>query len=188
MTATQKTFKRIPVPAPVIMTATGTKDILTGAPVAVSLPAIDNIPTKLPSLTKEALFGGKALFTVSNGRGTHLTFKLRMKEGEYRGHATKTYFLSVKTSDSAYGYSYVGIVNPADGLIKTTAKSKFLPETLTYKVANWAVQAVVRGKLIPERAEIAHAGKCGRCAKKLTDPLSIKRGIGPDCWEMMGLS
>jgi hypothetical protein len=26
-----------------------------------------------------------------------------------------------------------------------------------------------------------HTGKCGRCGRKLTDPQSIARGIGPDC-------
>lgn len=30
-------------------------------------------------------------------------------------------------------------------------------------------------------------GKCGHCHKRLTDETSRKRGIGPDCWEALGL-
>lgn len=29
-------------------------------------------------------------------------------------------------------------------------------------------------------------GKCGRCGRTLTDELSRQRGIGPDCWAMLG--
>jgi Family of unknown function (DUF6011) len=27
---------------------------------------------------------------------------------------------------------------------------------------------------------------CGRCGRRLTNPLSLERGIGPECWEKMG--
>lgn len=30
-------------------------------------------------------------------------------------------------------------------------------------------------------------GACGRCGRELTDDTSRSRGIGPDCWEIMGL-
>lgn len=29
-------------------------------------------------------------------------------------------------------------------------------------------------------------GKCGCCGRRLTDPTSISRGIGPDCWARLG--
>ena len=29
--------------------------------------------------------------------------------------------------------------------------------------------------------EVWHAGRCGRCRRLLTDPSSIKRGLGPHC-------
>ena len=30
-------------------------------------------------------------------------------------------------------------------------------------------------------AELVAAGLCRRCGRRLTDPASVKRGIGPDC-------
>ncbi|WP_373093047.1 DUF6011 domain-containing protein [Zhongshania sp.] len=32
-----------------------------------------------------------------------------------------------------------------------------------------------------------HAGKCGRCARKLTDPVSISTGFGPHCRSELGV-
>lgn len=38
-----------------------------------------------------------------------------------------------------------------------------------------------------EQVELYHVGKCGRCNRPLTDPTSIERGIGPDCYKLLGL-
>lgn len=31
-------------------------------------------------------------------------------------------------------------------------------------------------------SEIKPVGKCSRCGRKLTDPVSVRRGMGPVCW------
>lgn len=31
-------------------------------------------------------------------------------------------------------------------------------------------------------AELTSAGRCRRCGRPLSDPVSIERGIGSDCW------
>ena len=31
-------------------------------------------------------------------------------------------------------------------------------------------------------AELVDAGRCARCGRRLTDPQSLERGIGPDCY------
>jgi len=36
-----------------------------------------------------------------------------------------------------------------------------------------------------ERAEVLHIGKCGRCKRKLLDPASLKRGLGPICYAII---
>lgn len=28
---------------------------------------------------------------------------------------------------------------------------------------------------------------CNRCGKELTDPVSVRRGIGPECWKKRNL-
>ena len=47
----------------------------------------------------------------------------------------------------------------------------------------WArVQAV---KALPSTVEVWHHGQCCRCGRELTDPTSIARGYGPDCWAVV---
>lgn len=35
------------------------------------------------------------------------------------------------------------------------------------------------GKL---EAHLKHSGRCKVCGRLLTDPTSVERGVGPDCW------
>jgi hypothetical protein len=32
-------------------------------------------------------------------------------------------------------------------------------------------------------AELQKARRCRRCGRLLTDPVSLGRGVGPDCWQ-----
>lgn len=141
-----------------------------------------------PELTEKFLLAGRAVFTVSNPAGDHYTFKVRRVESEwpkYSGKMTTTYFVNVKTAKTDHPYGYIGILDAKKGTIKCTAKSEFLPGTKEYSVAAWACQAVVNAKMIPDGYHIEHAGRCGKCGRQLTDPESIQRGIGPECWSMI---
>jgi hypothetical protein len=171
-----KTFKRIAVPAVPVVTAPATV-----APAPVTAAAAPS----LPEISRDFIFAGRAAFSVSNAQDEHFTFKVRGRDGEWQGRKTRSYFLSIKASGGRFPYRYIGIVN-ADGTIKSTAKSEFLPNTKEYKIAAWALSAVVNGKLIPAGYHIRHLGKCGRCSRTLSDPQSIERGIGPECWSQMG--
>jgi hypothetical protein len=42
-------------------------------------------------------------------------------------------------------------------------------------------------KIVAAGFNLQHAGKCGRCGRKLTVPQSIETGIGPECASIMGL-
>lgn len=58
---------------------------------------------------------------------------------------------------------------------------------------NWPRKAARLAAAWRERGDHPHAGKlhsaltalmfCANCGRPLNDPLSIDRGIGPDCWE-----
>src|SRR5579872_2089215 len=100
----------------------------------------------LPELTKDFIFGGKALFVVENDEtGEHMTFKVRGRDSEWpknSGLRKTNYFLNVKASGGRYAYRYVGVVNP-DGTVRVTSKSDFKPEEKPYKVGAWACHAVV---------------------------------------------
>lgn len=53
--------------------------------------------------------------------------------------------------------------------------------------ARWTVAALLRflaGRFptFESVAELASADACGRCGKQLSDPVSLERGLGPECF------
>lgn len=189
-------FKKIEVPKEArLVVISDTDDSLE-----VMLPApaehVDEAPLTtsvagphLPELTETFLLAGKAVFTVSNPAGEHHTFKVRRVESEWpagSGKMTVTYFVNAKTDVEIAQFGYIGILDIAKGTIKCTAKSMYVPGSKQYDVASWATQAVIGQKLIPAGYHIEHAGHCGKCGRTLTDPESIHRGIGPECWKVVG--
>lgn len=54
------------------------------------------------------------------------------------------------------------------------------------KMARHAAYARARG--MDDTADtledaLTRAGRCRRCGRDLSDPISVKRGVGPDCWQ-----
>lgn len=127
---------------------------------------------------KDARFfrGGNATLTVNNNKGEHYTFKIR------KPVENAPFFVSLLTGpDNENSFSYMGIFNPKELSVRTTAKSKFTADSKPVKVLNWAIKTVANMKDIPEGYGIRHEGKCCRCGRKLTTPDSIENGIGPEC-------
>ena len=182
-----------PAPLPVAREPLGNddemEDAAADAAAAAAVAAVQNGRASgphYPELSEKFLLAGRALFTVSNPKADHYTFRVRGKESEWpigSGRMSMTYFVSVKASGGVYPYRYIGLLNKTTGDIKITAKSEFLPGTKEYDVAKWACNAVIALKQIPDGYHIEHAGRCGKCGRTLTDPVSIERGIGPECWK-----
>lgn len=124
------------------------------------------------------IYGGNAIFTVSNGKGKHYTFKVRQKEGS-------PYFVSVLSRPERY--VYMGILT--NGQLKLTKKSKFKDTSQCIQVFNWSLNMIrqiqVNQKKLPKGYRIIHEGKCCRCGRTLTTPESVKKGIGPECEKMI---
>ena len=67
--------------------------------------------------------GGKAIFTVDNGKGTHYTYRISHKDD------TQPLFVSLMTgSDNENSYTYLGILNPVTNEVRLTQKSKMTDE------------------------------------------------------------
>ena len=127
------------------------------------------------NIDKRFLFAGNATFTVSNPNGEHYTFRIRQPD------ENAPFFLSwLSGPDNEASYSYLGILQREGGIL-LTRKSKAWRGDKVYKVAAWAIAIVQHDKPLPEGYMIKHAGKCGKCGRKLTTPESIERGIGPEC-------
>ena len=141
-------------------------------------------------ISKEFVTAGKATITIENNAAwavqnsapAHWTFKVNKKEVSKDNNL---FFVSLMTgSDNEKSFSYIGVLNPNTGVVKTTAKSKITDDTLSFRILNrvigrvWAneVDAITKAGF-----EVHHSGRCGRCGRKLTVPESIKTGFGPEC-------
>lgn len=127
------------------------------------------------------LLAGNSTFTVSNPEGKHYTFKVKRTKHKNANGKYK-FFISYLTGPDFY--TYLGmVVSPHDGYghVTLTQASKLNILSLPFKVSNWAVKHIFTEKPLPEGYKVDHAGKCGRCGRKLTTPESIKLGLGPIC-------
>lgn len=127
-------------------------------------------------LKKDFILGGNATFTVQNPRGDHYTFKVRKPK------SAMPHFISLLTGpDNETSFTYIGMVFPDSGEVKTTRASKLTPNSVPVRVAAFALRCVWGTQTLPVGYQIRHEGKCGCCGRKLTTPESLDRGIGPEC-------
>lgn len=119
--------------------------------------------------------GGNARFTlVSQKSGKRYTYRLRQPD------VTKPVFVQLLTGpDNTADYEYLGYITlDFPGWVKAGKKGN--PEHPAFKAIHWAMKEMVQGHM-PEQLEFWHEGRCARCARVLTDPVSIERGLGPEC-------
>lgn len=126
--------------------------------------------------------GGNAIFTASNGKGEHYTYRIR------RPKPDMPFFVQLLTGpDNTQDYTYLGVFLPTGSrsslvqYLQLTAKSKLRRESKPVQVFEWAVKSVSLKLAIPDGYAIQHEGKCCRCGRRLTVPESIEYGIGPEC-------
>lgn len=116
--------------------------------------------------------------------GEHITvsFSSRLKD-KAAGTTKKSGFAEashvyVSMGDGSYGSQYLGCYYPRTG--------KFYPQHGADKARIAAVLFTLRaardGQQDREKVSIQEASRCGRCARELTDPESIARGLGPECY------
>lgn len=120
---------------------------------------------------KRYLLAGNAKFTLrSQKTGNHLTYKVR------RGEQRDVWWVN----RLAEGYEYIGMIDRY-GVFRWTSS---VPMDLRYcqhaKVFTWFWAGINKGSL-SGHLQFYHMGKCGKCGRDLTDPLSIKLGLGPEC-------
>jgi hypothetical protein len=144
------------------------------------------------------IFGGNAVFTVTSAKtGKHFTFKARKpKDGgkdrkgfEFKGDNPNTFFnvLSNGRNTAWDEQLFVGFTHDAQRQwLKTSRKNPDAADWPSFKALSWTLQQLnkssrVGDDSIPAELTIQHEGACGRCNRPLTDPVSIARGIGPEC-------
>lgn len=144
------------------------------------------LPLAPPMISRDFALAGNARFTVSSPSGERYTFRISMKEADTQRPAI--WFVSLLTgSDNESSYTYIGILNALTGEVRLTAKSRYTDDTKPVKVIRWALGLVWRDMNPPDGYAVRHEGRCARCNRLLTTPDSVDRGIGPECWRLMGM-
>lgn len=134
-------------------------------------------------ITRQFLTAGKAIFTIQNNKDEHFTFRVtRSKPKSLADHKPPVYFVSVMTGrDNESSYSYIGLLNTETGDLLRTRKSKLADTDVRLKVFAFAMRIVFGTQMMPAGYDVRHSGKCGRCGRLLTEPMSLDTGIGPEC-------
>lgn len=144
--------------------------------------------------------GGRARVTVtSRATGRHLTVKFAAKakgeDGRYISRARKAGRVGIEQADTVFvdvgddavlASDYVGCYFPGSEIWS-------FPDTQDERLPSyqWAARRVLEWALSPADsprvtrfdadAEAALAAECHRCGRPLTDPISLRRGVGPEC-------
>ncbi len=121
---------------------------------------------------------GKAIFTVRNpATDVRFTYKVNKKEND---NGTLVFFVSVLTGTcNESAYSYMGIINNTKRFM-STRNSRVTKDAVSFKAFAW-LWANVSNTQVLDKVELRHEGRCGRCGRKLTTPVSIDQGFGPEC-------
>jgi hypothetical protein len=131
------------------------------------------------------MLAGKAIFTLE-GAETRYTFRINRAEPSDR-YPNPAYFVALLTGpDNLQDYTYCGLLDPATGQVRPTAKSTYKTDSKPIKAFNWVMARVWREASIAP-ARIHHVGRCGRCGRALTVPSSIETGLGPECAAKLGV-
>ena len=125
---------------------------------------------------------GDATFTVTSRKtGTRFTYRVEAAS------ETGKWFVKVLTGpDNRNDYTYAGMLFEQEGgALKPvqTRNSKVKAAAPSWMGFVWLVSMLNAGRDIGEQAEVDPMGKCGRCRRELTDPESIRTGLGPVCRE-----
>ena len=126
------------------------------------------------------IFGGKARFTlVSKATGKRYTYRVaKAKDSD------TAFFASVLTGPSnEHDYEYIGVVKTGGTHSELSAGRRGNSKHPAFQGLAWTLAQIENSNplAMPEALEFWHEGRCARCARPLTDPASIARGLGPEC-------
>lgn len=131
------------------------------------------------------LAAGRLTCTFRSPSGQHITITAKCRKPR-DGHGwetcpldqAKVVFFEVPNAEGGFN----------DRVAKFTAKLGFTPDPRADRARVYAARMLGRyaqGLELPNGLEVFEEDRCGRCGRTLTDPVSIERGIGPECYGAM---
>lgn len=127
--------------------------------------------------SRRFILGGKSEFTIENLRtGTYYKYKVvKSKDNE------NLFFVRVMGENGKWFYA--GYLNLQYGWYRQGQNGKLGPDTPQIRGLLYALR---REEGLSRPMILMHHGRCACCGHKLNDPISVARGIGPDCWKKRG--
>lgn len=120
------------------------------------------------------MFAGNSTFTIVEG-DHHYSYKI------YRKKTTddvKIYHLYLKKSNKG---TYSGYFKIVDNRLTFKHSSKYdIP--VDNEQLKILLDTIHSRNALPENIKVYHSGRCGCCGRTLTDPESMERGFGRECW------
>jgi hypothetical protein len=139
-----------------------------------------------PKAIAAFITAGNSTFTVKSVKtGTRFTYRVRAVD-DPRPHGPTHFVSMMRGPDNETDYSYLGQLYDGQPSYQHGRKSKIDQHAPCAKAIDWLCHKLLLGVALPSVVEFWHEGRCGRCNRKLTDPTSIARGIGPECAGIMG--
>lgn len=118
---------------------------------------------------------GDAVITLHSLKtDAHLTYRITESEDG------KVRFVKLLTDGDRY--VYVGLLG--EGGLRLTRASRLTAGSRPVRAFNYFWENARAGRFAPD-LDVRHEGRCGRCARPLTTPESLDRGIGPVCAGLM---
>ena len=140
------------------------------------------IPLDTTTRAARMLSAGRLTVTFRSPSGTHITLTAKCRApndatGKWEGStlaAAKVIFIEVPNPE---GWN--------DKVGKVTRSKGFTPDPNTDEARAYCARMLLRyvaGESLPPSLEVHEEERCGKCGRQLTDPVSIERGIGPECY------
>lgn len=134
---------------------------------------------------------GKATITLQNAEsGNRFTYRVKFAPKRDEKDADTWFVQLLNGPDNTKNFIYIGILRKDEkGVLQYiwTSKARVGRETPSVRAFAWSLSQFVVDA-IPASLEVYHAGKCGRCGRKLTVPESITSGFGPECINLVGFA
>lgn len=132
------------------------------------------------------LMGGSATITIRSAKtGMRFTYKVSAPREDGKLQTEKPIrFVKILTGpDNNTNYEYIGYIRDSR-FYYGGVKARVNLDSNGVRAFHYAFRFLAIER-IPEKLEVFHEGKCGRCGRKLTTPSSIQSGFGAKCLERL---
>src|ERR1035437_3231633 len=141
-----------------------------------------------PKAALTFMTAGKATVTFRSAEsGVRFTYKIRLAPKRNPNDADTWFVQLLNGPDNTGNFCYIGILRRDNGVYHYvwTSKARVNQSCASVKAFQYALDCFAKSS-IPEKLEVYHEGRCGRCGRKLTVPESVTSGFGPECIGLVG--